>query len=161
MNKTLKITLVFSLLLNLLFSGIIVGHFLKRMDDSPRKWNHTRIEKALETLPESQRSSVENAATELHKLTRDLRIKSRKAHTETFDMLLSDPIDSVRYEEQVQAWIQMNEQFQRSISQLILQSTQDMNADQRQAFVNLLKTPAKRMHHTGTDRKTIRMDTNQ
>lgn len=140
MNKVLKLTFLASLILNVLFIGVLLGQLPNRVgrdSSSPG-----RIEAAAQQLPEPGRSRFRNQMEQLRAEVQPLRQQIQEARNSALRALAAEPFDGVAFDRQVSQISELRVQLSKRMAEGMKEVVKDLPADQRQALAEAFKRPS-------------------
>ncbi|MEQ9619786.1 MAG: periplasmic heavy metal sensor [Deltaproteobacteria bacterium] len=99
MSKALRIVLAFSILLNVLLIGIIIGSFSHRLTGPLTM--HNQMNEMMGELPEDKRELVERTMKELHSETNETKKKIERKRDEVLEVLTAPEFDGGLFDQRV------------------------------------------------------------
>ena len=145
MSKSFKLIVLASLVLNLLFLGVILGYAPHRFD-APRT-RQQRMEAALGKLPEPAQSRFR----QIFKQIRDLRAAGDPlrepmdaARNQALQLMSAQTFDEAAYDQQVKKFDELREETFQRMSHVIKQVVKDLTPDDRRTLAELLRRPPPR-----------------
>jgi uncharacterized membrane protein len=99
MNKTLKLTFLVSIVLNVLLIGVMLGELPNRFEGRPDPGQ--RIEAAAQQLPEPARSRFRTIMEQARKDAQPTRDQIQAARGETLRLFAAEPFDEAAFDRAV------------------------------------------------------------
>jgi uncharacterized membrane protein len=140
MNKVLKLTFLASLVLNVLFIGVLLGQLPNRVGGGSS--SPGRIETAAQQLPEPARSRFRNQMEQLRAEVQPLREQIQEARNSALRALAAEPFDGVAFDRQVSQISELRVQISKRMAERMKEVVKDLPADQRQVLAEAFKRPS-------------------
>lgn len=142
MNKALKITLLASIILNVLFLGVLLGQLPNRfaMGSSFQQ----RMDAAINDLPEPARSRFRDKIEQTRKEVQPIRDQLQQARNETIRVFAAEPFDEAAYDRHVSDISELRVELGKRMAASMKQLATGLPAEQRQMLAEGLKRPATR-----------------
>jgi uncharacterized membrane protein len=137
MNRTIKLTFVASLILNVLLVGVLLGRLPRDVGFGRQQ----RIERALRDLPEPTQTRLREKLQQMRAAGDPIRKQIVAAREEALAIISNDPFDEAAYDRQVGKIndLQM-ERFQK-VGQVAKEIVRDLPAEERRLFAAVLRRP--------------------
>lgn len=138
MNKKIKILIIISLLLNILLSGLVLGHLYRHFT---KRGVPPHMESALKTLPSAKQQEFRDAMGAMHeenKAAQQAVKEARKALAETVRAEFFDPL---LYQTRVNALQLLQAQQRQHMADVIKDLAQQWNEEERQVLSGMLMRP--------------------
>jgi uncharacterized membrane protein len=142
MSKSFKLVILASLVLNLLFLGVILGYAPHRFD-APRT-RQQRMEAALGKLPEPAQSRFRQIFNEIRAAGDPLREPMDAARNQALQLMSAQTFDEAAYDQQVKKFDELREETFQRMSHVIKQAVKDLTPDDRRTLAELLRRPPPR-----------------
>jgi uncharacterized membrane protein len=140
MSKTVKLAFLASLVLNLLFLGVILGHAPRGSDSTaPRR---QRMQDALKQLPEPAQTRLREKFQQIRAAGDPLRRQTAEARAEAIRLLSMEPFDAVAYDRQVSKIEELRVEMSKRMGQLIKQTARELSPDERRMLADVLRRPS-------------------
>jgi uncharacterized membrane protein len=139
MNKALRLALVASITLNVLFIGVLLGELPHRFDGrlSPRE----RMEAAVDGLAEPARSRVRSRMKQMHKEIDPIRNQIEKARDETLGIFAADSFDETAYDRHVSKIDELRLQMGKRLATNMKEIAKELPAEQRKILAKAFARP--------------------
>ena len=140
MNKTriISISLVFSVALNLLFVGALVGRF---MHGAPGRPMSSHLGWVLRDLDEEARDKIRPVLENQAETIRPLRREMWQAQKEFRNLLVEESFDEGALEESLSHLRHASEQYQSGMHHQMLMVLKDLEPEQRRRVARFLMRP--------------------
>jgi len=139
MNKTVRLTLVVSLILNVLLAGVLLGALPSRW--SRESFHRHRLEAAAERLPEPARSRFRVRIEEVRAQAQPLRDEMERARSEALRAFSAEPFDPVVFDRQVRRISELRLKLSAHLTAGMKQLAGELPPEQRQALAEALTRP--------------------
>lgn len=139
MNKTVRLTLVISLILNVLLGGVLLGALPHRW--SRESFHRHRFEAAAEHLPEPARSRFRSRIEEVRAQAQPLRDEMERARDEALRAFSAEPFDTATFDRQVQRITELRLKLSNHFAASMKQIAAELPSEQRQALAEALTRP--------------------
>jgi uncharacterized membrane protein len=139
MNRTVRIALVISIILNMLMLGVILGQSPRRF--APGALRQQRVEQTLKDLPAAEQARLRERLQKLRAAADPLFGQIRQAEAEAVDLLGRETFDEATYDRQVGKINEMRLSMTNQLAQLVKDATKDLSAAERRRFADLLRRP--------------------
>ena len=140
MTKTLKLTLLASLVLNLLFLGVILGRVPHGLEATPPT-RQQRMEESLKKLPEPTQSRFREKFAQMRASSDPLRQQIDEARGETLRLLSADPFDEAAYDRQVSKIEELRGEMFKRMGQSMKQTAKELSPEERRMLADMLRRP--------------------
>ena len=140
MSKTVKLAFLASLVLNLLFLGVILGHVPRGLNSTPPR--QQRMQEALDKLPEPAQSRLRDKFQQIRAAGDPLRRQTEDARAEAIRLLGAEPFDVAAYDRQVSKIEELRVEMSRRMGQMIKQTARDLTPEERRMLADVLRRPA-------------------
>jgi uncharacterized membrane protein len=142
MNKSFKLIFLTSLVLNLLFLGVILGRVPHGFDAPPTR--QQRMETALNKLPEPAQGRFRQILTQIRAAGDPLREPMDAARNQALQLMSAETFDEAAYDQQVKKFDELREEMFKRMSHVIKQVAKDLALDDRRTLADLLRRPPPR-----------------
>jgi uncharacterized membrane protein len=139
MSKTFKLAFLTSLVLNLLFLGVILGRVPHGVDRPPTP--QQRMEEALKKLPEAVQARFREKFAQIRAAGDPLREQLDAARNEALRLMSAETFDEAAYDRQVKKFDELREEMFKRLSQVIKQIAVELAPDERRTLADLLRRP--------------------
>jgi len=137
MNRTIKLTFVGSLILNVLLVGVLLGRLPRDVGFGRQQ----RIERALRDLPEPAQTRLREKLTQMRAAGDPTRKQIAAAREEALVIIGNDPFDEAAYDRQVGKINDLQlERFQKT-GQVVKEIVKELPAEERRLFAEVLRRP--------------------
>jgi uncharacterized membrane protein len=141
MSKTGRLAFIASLVLNLLFLGIILGQVPRA--SAPPSSRDQRREQALKKFPEPLQTRLREKFAEVRASGDPYRQQMDEARDETLRMLSTEPFDAAAYDAQLRKMEALRIEIVKSMGQRIRQQAKELTPEERRALAEVLRRPAR------------------
>ena len=142
MSKSFKLIVLASLVLNLLFLGVILGYAPHRFDAPPNR--QQRMEAALGKLSEPAQSRFRQIFKQIRAAGDPLREPMDAARNQALQLMSAQTFDEAAYDQQVKKFDELREETFQRMSHVIKQVVKDLTPDDRRTLAELLRRPPPR-----------------
>ncbi len=142
MSTTAKLVFFASLILNLMFLGVFLGHVPRSFSGTPSR--QERMEQGLKKLPEPAQSHIRALFSRIRAAGDPLRDQMDASRTEALRILAAERFDEAAYDREVAKFDQSREQMFKQIGQAVKQAAKELSPDERRMFADLLRRPTSR-----------------
>lgn len=139
MSKSIKLVFLASLVLNIMFLGVILGHVPRSLERSSSR--QERMEQALKKLPAPLQARFREKLAEIRAAGAALRPESEAARAEALRLLAADPFDETAYDRQVSKIDDLREQMFKRMGQVVKQTVKELSPEERRQFADVLRRP--------------------
>ena len=139
MTKTVKLVFVASIVLNLLFLGVILGQMPRAFDSPPTR--QRRIEESLKKLPEPVQSRFRDKFAQIRVAGDPLRRQIDEARAEALRILSAEPFDEAAYDRQINKIEELRAEMFKRMGQMIKQTAKELAPEERRMLADLLRRP--------------------
>ena len=139
MSKTLRLIFLVSLVLNLLFLGVILGRVPHRFDGSPTR--QQRMDEVLKKLPQAEQERFRDKFAQIRAAGDPLREQMDAVRNEALRLMSAETFDEAAYDQQVKQFDDLREEAFKRMSQVIKQTANELSPEQRRTFAELLRRP--------------------
>ncbi len=137
MNRALKLTFLVSIVLNVFFVGLLLGHLPTRMDRLSLA--EQRIEAAASRLPEPARSQFRKNVEQTRGDLQPIRQQIQAARNEVLRIFESEPFDETAYDQQVSQMIALRLQLSGRMADNMKQTAKDLSLEERQVVAEAFR----------------------
>jgi uncharacterized membrane protein len=142
MSTRFKLVFLISLVLNLLFLGVILGRVPHGFDAAPTR--QQRMEAALNKLPQPAQARFRQIFTQIRAAGDPLREPMDGARNQALQLMSAETFDEAAYEQQVKKFDDLREEMFKRMSLTIKQVAKDLAPDDRRTLADLLRRPPPR-----------------
>jgi uncharacterized membrane protein len=139
MNRSLKLVFLASIILNVLFVGVLAGLLPHGFDRSSSR--QQRMENAIKTLPEPVQSRFRGEMEQTRKQVEPIRNQIEEARNETIRILTTEPFDEAAYERQVNKIQELRLQMGKQMSDNMKEVAKSLPPEQRKELAKILQRP--------------------
>jgi uncharacterized membrane protein len=139
MSKTLRLVFLASLVLNVIFLGVIVGHLPRSLDGASSR--RQQMEQALQNLPDPIEARFREKFQQIRAAGDPVRKQMDAARDEALRLLSTEPFDEAAYDRQVRKIDELREEMFKRMGQVIKQTVKELSPDERRMFADLLRRP--------------------
>jgi uncharacterized membrane protein len=139
MNKTLKLTFLVSILLNVLLAGMLLGELPKRAER--RSPPQERIAAAAQQLPESARPKFQIKMEQVHREVQPLRDQIETARKETLRLFAAEPFDASAFDRETSKVAALRLEMFKRLAASMKGVAKEFPAEQRQALAKAFERP--------------------
>ncbi|MET0501022.1 MAG: periplasmic heavy metal sensor [Candidatus Binatia bacterium] len=137
MNKTIKLTFVTSLVLNVLLVGVLLGRLPREVGFGRQQ----RIERALKDLPEPTQTRFREKFQQMRAGSEPLRKQIVVARDEAIRVLGADPFDEAAYDRQLSKIDDLQLQMFKKMGQVVKEIAKELSPEERRLFAQVLRRP--------------------
>jgi uncharacterized membrane protein len=137
MNRTIKLTFVASLILNVLLVGVLLGRLPREVTFGRQQ----RMERALKDVPEPAQTRLREKFKQLRAGSEALRKQIVVAREETIRVLGADPFDEAAYDRQVSKIDDLQLQMFKKMGQVVKEIAKELSPEERRLFAQVLRRP--------------------
>ena len=136
MSKMFKLAFIISIILNVLFVGVLLSELPRRFSRgfSPQD----RMERALKELPEPAQSQFRDKMKQMRAEAEPQFNQIREARNEAIRILTAEPFDEAAYDRQVNQIADLRVQMTKRMASTVKEVAKSLPADQRQALAKIL-----------------------
>jgi uncharacterized membrane protein len=138
MSTRIRFLLVVSLLLNILFTGILAGHFLKMKE---RTANPPPIDAGDFNLSDEQLQLIQNQLHAAHLANQAIFELIRKEKDKALQMLCDKPFDKAAFQARIDEIHRLRGMTVQQVSETVKQLVPKLNDNERTALAELLRNP--------------------
>ena len=142
MSKTAKFVFLVSLILNIIFLGVVLGHVPRSFSGTPSR--QERMEQGLKKLPEPAQSHIRAVFARIRAAGDPVRDQIEASRAEALRILSAERFDEAAYDREVAKFDQSREQMFRQIGQAIKGAAKELSPDERRMFADILRRPTNR-----------------
>ena len=139
MNRGLKLAFLVSIVLNVLFVGVLLGQLPNRF--GRESFRQQRIEKAATQLPEPARSRFLEKMEQLRGEVQPIRDQIQEARNETIRVFTAQPFDEAAYDRLVGKISELRLQLSKRLSASMKEVARGLTPEQRQTLAEGFKHP--------------------
>jgi uncharacterized membrane protein len=139
MSKMLKLAFIISIILNVLFVGLLLSELPRRLGRgfSPRE----RMDRVLQELPEPGRSQLREKMKQIRAEAEPLFSEIQDARTSAIRILGSEPFDEAAYDRQVNKIVDLRVQMTKRMGTAVKDTAKSLPPDQREMLAKVLSRP--------------------
>ncbi len=137
MSKAVKLVFLASLVLNVLFVGVLLG----RLPGDVGFGRQQRMEQALKDLPEPTQTRLREKFKQMRAAGDPLRDQIRLSREETLRILSADPFDEVAYDRHVSQIDDLQLQMFEKMGQVVKEIAKELPPEERRLFAQILRSP--------------------
>jgi uncharacterized membrane protein len=142
MSKAAKLVFLASLILNIMFLGVVLGHVPRGFSGTPSR--QERMEQGLKKLPEPAQSHIRAAFARIRAAGDPVRDQMDASRAEALRVLGAERFDEAAYDREVAKFDQLREQMFKQIGQVVKEAAKELSPDERRMFADVLRRPANR-----------------
>jgi uncharacterized membrane protein len=142
MSKAAKLVFLASLILNIMFLGVVLGHAPRGFSGTPSR--QERMEEGLKKLPEPAQSHIHAAFARIRAAGDPVRDQMDASRAEALRVLGAEPFDEAAYDREVAKFDQLREQMFKQIGEVVKEAAKELSPDERRMFADVLRRPANR-----------------
>jgi uncharacterized membrane protein len=142
MSKAAKLVFLASLILNIMFLGVVLGHAPRGFSGTPSR--QERMEEGLKKLPEPAQSHIRAAFARIRAAGDPVRDQMDASRAEALRVLGAERFDEAAYDREVAKFDQLREQMFKQIGQVVKEAAKELSPDERRMFADVLRRPANR-----------------
>lgn len=133
-TRALKLTVFFSLLLNMLLIGVMIGYFLSH--DSHPRFIHREggFNSFLKSLPEEKAVLYRDHSATLRKSHREQHRRIRHLRQQAVDVLIAEPFDTGLFKQKLLELHRLRADAKQSQSLAIVQLAEQLSVAERRAL---------------------------
>ena len=147
MSKRIKIIFIVSILLNVLFIGIMIGHFSKRA--AMRETMKADMKETIAHLPEEKQELILSAMKKLRGNTRGTKVKADRARKELVETLTAPQFDPERFDNEVEEMHELFGVLTRSMASTVVELAKQLNREEREALAAFIEKARSHRRHGG------------
>lgn len=134
MSRKVKILILASVLLNVLLTGMILGHF--------SHWiGHTWSRSHAVDLPQEKKDYIQAALRKAFKENRSLHDEMRRRREHTLRILKTEPFDEAAYQREVENIHTLRGQMMQHLADTVKKLAKELSPEERQALAEILRRP--------------------
>jgi uncharacterized membrane protein len=140
MNKKMKVFISFSVLLNVLLVGVMIGGFSKpHLDRGHRSAQmEQRLTEILEVLPAEKTKEFERRILDLKTLKRADKVMMKSARKNIMQAFMQEPFDKAAYQQAVQGLNKLHQQQMGTRVNLMADMAQYLSPKERKHLSRLI-----------------------
>jgi uncharacterized membrane protein len=142
MSKAAKLVFLASMILNIMFLGVVLGHAPRGFSGTPSR--QERMEQGLKKLPEPAQSHIRAAFARIRAAGDPVRDQMDASRAEALRVLGAERFDEAAYDREVAKFDQLREQMFKQIGQVVKEAAKELSPDERRMFADVLRRPANR-----------------
>lgn len=135
-SRWLKLALVLSLALNVLFFGAVAGAWWRGGPGPFGGRGAGNIVSFMASLPPERRAELMQRSKGLREQSRALRQAARQAARDRADALLAEPFDKQRFFDAQTRQIEAEQRLRLAVRDVMAEAAANMSAKERKAFLN-------------------------
>jgi uncharacterized membrane protein len=139
MNRAAKMTLVGSIILNVLLLGFVLGQSPRRFDRNALR--QQRMEQVIKDLPEASQQRLRERFQQLRATADPLFEQMRKVQDEAVQLLGSESFDEAALDRQEAKINELRAQMSKQLSQSVKSALKDLSPEERRRFAQMLRRP--------------------
>ncbi len=139
MTRKVKLTFLASLVLNIIFFGVILGHLPRSFDERPSR--QERMEQSLRKLPDAVQARFREKFAQVRAAGDPARQKMEDARAEALRLLAAEPFDEAAYDRQINKIDDLREEMFKLMGGQIKQIVKEFSPEERRMFADLLRRP--------------------
>jgi uncharacterized membrane protein len=139
MNRAAKMTLVGSIILNVLLLGFVLGQSPRRFDRNAMR--QQRMEQVIKDLPEASQQRLRERFQQLRGTADPLFEQMRKAQDEAVQLLGAESFDEAALDRQEVKINELRAQMSKKLSQSVKSAIKDLSPEERRRFAQMLRRP--------------------
>ena len=142
MSKAAKLVFLASLILNIMFLGVVLGHVPRGFSGTPSR--QERMEQGLKKLPGPAQTHIRAVFARIRAAGDPVRDQMDASRTEALRVLGAERFDEAAYDREVTKFYQLREQMFKQIGQAIKEAAKELSPEERRMFADVLRRPANR-----------------
>jgi len=142
MSKAAKLVFLASLILNIMFLGVVLGHVPRGFSGTPSR--QERMEQGLKKLPGPAQTHIRAVFARIRAAGDPVRDQMDASRTEALRVLGAERFDEAAYDREVTKFDQLREQMFKQIGQAIKEAAKELSPEERRMFADVLRRPANR-----------------
>jgi uncharacterized membrane protein len=139
MNRAAKMTLVGSIILNVLLLGFVLGQSPRRFDRNAMR--QQRMEQVIKDLPEASQQRLRERFQQLRATADPLFEQMRKAQDEAIQVLGGESFDEAALDRQEAKINELRAKMSKQLSQSVKLAIKDLSPEERRRFAQMLRRP--------------------
>lgn len=139
MKRSFKLAFLVSIVLNMLFAGVLLGELPNRFERRPSR--QERIEQALKKVPEPAQTRVREKLQEIRTTADPLRQQINAARDAALGILNAEAFDEAAYDRQVNEINDLQQQMFQTMARVVKRIASELSPDDRHAFAEVLRRP--------------------
>lgn len=139
MNRGFKLTFVVSIVLNVFFLGLLLGHLPTRMDRPSSV--EQRIEAAASQLSEPARSRFRKNIEQTRRDLQPIRQQIQEVRNEVLRIFVTEPFDETAYDQQVSQMTALRVQLSGRMADSMKQTAKGLSLEERQVVAEAFRRP--------------------
>lgn len=144
MSKGLKIIFVISIVLNILFIGLTIGHFSKRA--AIRGEMKADIEQTIGHMPEDKQKLILSSMKKLRSETRDTKMKADQTRRELIETLTADEFNSERFKNEAAELHDLLGILTIDMATTVSELAENLNQEERVALSEFIEKMRRHRH---------------
>ena len=137
MSKAVKLVFLASLVLNVVFVGVLLGRLPRDVGFGGQQ----RMEQALKDLPEPTQTRFREKFKVMRAASDPQRDQIRVAREETLRILSADPFDEAAYDRHVSQIDDLQLQMFKKMGQVVKEIAKELSPEERRLFAKILRRP--------------------
>jgi len=137
MNRTFKLLLFGSVVLNVLLVGVLFGRVTHRLERPPSR--QERLENSLKEFPEPMRSRFRDTLERMSQEGEPVGNQIQQARDEILRIMVNDPFDEAAFDQQIKKINELRIQRALIMTKIIKDSVKNSTPDQRKMLVEMLQ----------------------
>jgi uncharacterized membrane protein len=147
MSKGLKVIFVTSIVLNVLFIGVSIGHFSKRA--AIRGMMKADVVETIGHLPEDKQELILSSMKKLRSETRRTKMKADKTREELIDTLSAEEFNPERFENEARELHVLLGVLMMDMAATVSDLAQKLDREEREALSDFIEEMRKHRRHGG------------
>lgn len=139
MSKTIKVFIFFSVVLNLLLVGMVIGHLSHRW--GKEHWRQAPFTEAIERLPKEKQAMVKETMKEAFSKGKGLGKEIRKERKEIVKVITAEPFDEAAYDAHVATIHRLRTEQMHLFSDAVKHVAEELTPEERKTLVKTLRQP--------------------
>jgi len=137
MSRNIKIVLTASIILNVLFLGILIGLF---SDDFKKHKNmRSQMHSSIDKLPKEKAKLVKKTMRSLHKETKKTRKQVRKTRKNINNIISAPEFDESAYDAEIKNLQELQAEIMKKFGKVTKELALQLEQDERKVIAELLK----------------------
>lgn len=147
MSKGLKVIFVISIVLNVLFIGVSIGHFSKRA--AMRGFMKAQMVETIGHLPEEKQELILSSMKKLRSETRGAKMKADNIRKELIDTLTAEEFNPERFENEAKELHVLMGVLTMDMAATVSELAQELDRDEREALSDFIEDMRKHRRRGG------------
>ena len=147
MSKGLKTIFIVSILLNVLFIGILIGHFSKRA--SIRSMMKEDMAETIRNLPEEKQELILSSMKKLRSKTHETKMKTDRARKGLMETLTAAEFNPEHFDKEVEELHALFGVLTRDMASTIVELAANLDRKERKALAAFIEKAHRHRRHGG------------